>query len=68
MERLRLISPATTLGDLSTLVLYPVMSSHRWLTQEARDRIGISEGLVRVSVGIESVSDIIGDLDQALAK
>ena len=68
MERLRLISPATTLGDLSTLVLYPVMSSHRWLTQEARDQIGISEGLVRVSVGIESVSDIIGDLDQALAK
>jgi cystathionine beta-lyase/cystathionine gamma-synthase len=66
MESLRLVSPATTLGDLATLMLYPVMSSHRWLTQEARDQIGITDGLVRLSVGIESVSDIIGDLEQAL--
>jgi len=67
MESLKVISPATTLGDLSTLMLYPVMSSHRWVDPEARERIGISEGLVRLSVGIESSADIIADLQQALA-
>jgi cystathionine gamma-synthase/methionine-gamma-lyase len=67
MERLRLVSPATTLGDLSTLMLYPVMSSHRWVDPEARERIGISEGLVRLSVGIENPDDIISDLEQAMA-
>ncbi len=66
MERLRLVSPATTLGDLSTLMLYPVMSSHSWVDPGARDRIGISEGLVRLSVGIENPADIIADLSQAM--
>ncbi len=66
MEALRLCLPATTLGDIYSLVLYPAMSSHRALSPEERRRIGIGEGLVRLSVGIEETADIIGDLEQAL--
>jgi len=65
-ERLRLCQPATTLGDVYTLVLYPAHSSHRALTAAERARIGIGDGLVRISVGIEAVEDIIDDLGQAL--
>ena len=65
-EALRLCIPATTLGDVCTLVLYPAHSSHRALSSEERSRIGIGDGLVRLSVGIEAVEDIIGDLEQAL--
>lgn len=66
MEALELIIPATTLGDVYTLVLYPVMSSHRALTPEQREEIGIREGLIRLSAGIEDLADIQRDLDQAL--
>ncbi len=65
-EALRLCIPATTLGDVYTLVLYPAHSSHRALSSEERSRIGIGDGLVRLSVGIEAVEDIIDDLEQAL--
>jgi cystathionine beta-lyase/cystathionine gamma-synthase len=68
MEALRLIQPATTLGDVYTLMLYPAMSSHRALDAETRARIGIGDGLVRLSVGIEDAGDIIADLEQALAQ
>jgi len=66
LDALRLCVPATTLGDVYTLLLYPAMSSHRKLTPEQRQAVGIGEGLVRVSVGIEDVDDICADLDQAL--
>jgi len=66
MEALRLVLPATTLGDVYSLVLYPAGTSHRALDAEARRRIGIGDGLVRLSVGIEDPDDIIADLDQAL--
>jgi cystathionine beta-lyase/cystathionine gamma-synthase len=66
MEALELILPATTLGDVYSLTLYPAHSSHRALSPEERAAIGIGEGLVRLSVGIEDVEDIIADLDQAL--
>ena len=65
-EALRLCLPATTLGDVYTLVLYPAHASHRALSPEERARIGIGDGLVRMSVGIEAVEDILGDLEQAL--
>ncbi len=67
LEALRLIQPATTLGDVYTLTLYPAMSSHRALDADTRARIGIGEGLVRLSIGIEDPRDIVADLDQALA-
>jgi cystathionine gamma-synthase/methionine-gamma-lyase len=66
MEALELCLPATTLGDIYTLILHPATSSHRGLSQEERARIGIRDGLLRLSVGIEDADDIIADLAQAL--
>jgi cystathionine beta-lyase/cystathionine gamma-synthase len=68
MEALTVCLPATTLGDIYSLVLHPATSSHRTLTEEERRRVGISNGLVRLSAGIEAVADILGDLEEALAK
>jgi len=67
MEALELCLPATTLGDIYTLVLHPATTSHRTLTPEQRAQVGIRDGLVRLSAGIEDVDDIIADLEQALA-
>ncbi len=66
MEALRLVLPATTLGDVYSLALYPAHSSHRALEPELRRRLGIGDGLVRLSVGIEDPADIVADLAQAL--
>jgi cystathionine beta-lyase/cystathionine gamma-synthase len=66
MDALRLVVRATSLGDVHTMMLYPVMSSHRELSPKHRERMGIRENLVRLSVGIEAPEDIIADLDQAL--
>jgi cystathionine gamma-synthase/methionine-gamma-lyase len=68
MERLKLCLPATTLGDIYTLALHPATSSHRSLSAEERAKVGISDGLVRLSAGIEEVEDIIADLEQALGQ
>ena len=67
LNALRLCLPVASLGDVYTLLMYPAMSSHRTLTPEQRAAVGIGDGLVRLSVGIEDVSDIIADLEQALA-
>ncbi len=66
MDKLQLCLPATTLGDIFSLVSYPAVSSHRTLTEAERQQIGITEGCIRLAVGIEYVEDIIQDLDQAL--
>ena len=66
MEALELVLPATTLGDVYSLTLYPAHSSHRQVAPEVRQAIGIGDGLVRLSVGIEDVEDIIADLGQAM--
>jgi len=68
MDALRLIVRATSLGDVHSMMLYPVMSSHREISPKHRERMGISDGLVRLSVGIEAPEDIIEDLEQALEK
>jgi cystathionine beta-lyase/cystathionine gamma-synthase len=68
MESLTVCLPATTLGDIYSLILHPATSSHRGLTAEERARIGIPDGLVRLSAGIESVEDILADLEFALEK
>ena len=67
MESLTVCLPATTLGDIYSLVLHPATSSHRGLTPEERARIGLPDGLVRLSTGIESLEDILADLESALA-
>ena len=66
MDALKLCLPAATLGDVSSLVSYPPMSSHRSLTEKEQHTIGITEGCIRLSVGIENVEDIINDIEQAL--
>ncbi len=68
MESLELVLPATTLGDVYSLTLYPTMSSHRALSAEERAKVGISDSLVRLSVGIEEASEIMGDLEKALER
>ncbi|NUQ86812.1 MAG: PLP-dependent transferase [Anaerolineales bacterium] len=68
MESLSICLPATTLGDIYSLVLHPMTSSHRGLTPQERARVGIRDGLVRLSTGIESADDILADLDSALSK
>jgi cystathionine beta-lyase/cystathionine gamma-synthase len=49
------------------LICHPATMTHASITPEARERLGITEGLVRISVGIEDTDDIIADLDQALS-
>lgn len=66
MDRLQLVVCGTSLGDVHSLLLYPAMSSHRDLAPKQRARLGIGDNLVRLSVGIEAVEDILADLDQSL--
>jgi cystathionine gamma-lyase len=68
LESLQLCQPATTLGDIYTLLLHPATTSHRALTPAERARIGISDGLLRLSAGIEALEDLLADLDQALER
>jgi len=65
-KRLRLIKPSMSLGGVETIVSSPAHTSHRHLGADGRAKEGIAEGLIRMSVGIESFSDLIEDLDQAL--
>jgi cystathionine gamma-synthase/methionine-gamma-lyase len=66
MDALKLCVRSTSLGDVFTSVLHPATASHRDLSPARRRQWGISDGLVRISVGIESLNDIIDDLEQAL--
>jgi len=66
MDALRMASISANIGDTRTIVTHPSSSTHSKLTEEARLAVGITPGLVRVSVGLEDVRDIIADLDQAL--
>jgi len=65
-DKLKMIVPATSLGDVHTMALYPAIASHRDIPPKQRLRLGIQDNLVRLSAGIESIEDIIEDLDQAL--
>ncbi len=66
MNRLKFCSLAPTLGDVDTLVLHPASSSHLKVDPETRKKAGISDGLIRISVGIEDPQDILDDLIQAI--
>lgn len=66
LNRLKLVVKATSLGDVHTMVTYPAISSHRELSPRQRQRLGIGDCLVRLSIGIEAVEDIVADLEQAL--
>lgn len=66
IRSLKLIIPAGTLGGTDSVISHPTTMSHRGLSEEERREIGIEEGLLRLSVGLENVEDIIEDIDQAL--
>ncbi len=68
LESLRLVSLAEDLGGVKSLAEHPASMTHADIPRAARERIGISEALVRLSVGIEASDDIIADIDQALAR
>ena len=66
LRKVRVCSLGESLGGVETLISHPATMTHAALGEEGRRKIGIADGLVRISVGIEDVEDIIGDLDQAL--
>ncbi|MEQ1473030.1 MAG: PLP-dependent aspartate aminotransferase family protein [Candidatus Acidiferrum sp.] len=66
LNKVKLCALAESLGGVETLISLPALMTHASMPQEVRERVGITEGLVRLSVGIEDVEDIIADLDQAL--
>jgi len=66
VNQVKLCSLAESLGGVETLISLPALMTHASIPKEVQERIGITEGLVRLSVGIEDVEDILADLDQAL--
>ncbi|HLL77370.1 MAG TPA: cystathionine gamma-synthase [Pyrinomonadaceae bacterium] len=68
LEGCRLLTLAESLGAVESLISHPATMTHASVLPETRDRLGITDGLVRVSVGLEDTDDIIADLDQALGK
>jgi O-succinylhomoserine sulfhydrylase len=67
LDRIRLCSLSPNLGDTRTIVTHPASTTHSKLTVEERLAVSITDGLVRVSVGLETVEDVIADLEQALS-
>ncbi|WP_299781648.1 PLP-dependent aspartate aminotransferase family protein [uncultured Formosa sp.] len=65
-KELKLIKPAMSLAGVESTMLSPYLTSHALLTQEERDSIGVTNGLIRFSVGIESKKDLIKDIEQAI--
>ncbi len=67
LAKVRLCSLGESLGGVETLISHPATMTHASIPEEERNRLGVTPGLVRISVGIEDVEDLIADLDQALA-
>ncbi|WP_161888461.1 trans-sulfuration enzyme family protein [Pontibacter russatus] len=68
MDNLQMATITSNLGDTRTIATHPASTTHSKLSPEEKAATGISDGLIRVSVGLESIQDIIGDIEQALAK
>jgi cystathionine gamma-synthase/O-succinylhomoserine sulfhydrylase len=68
LDALTLIDISNNIGDTKTLMTHPASTTHSSLTPEVRENMGVSEGMLRISVGLEDVEDLIDDLDQALTK
>ncbi|MFT6320189.1 MAG: methionine-gamma-lyase, partial [Granulosicoccus sp.] len=66
MGKLEFCTIAPTLGDVDTLIVHPASMSHMDISKEERAAIGITDGLIRVSVGIENVEDILGDMEEGI--
>jgi cystathionine beta-lyase/cystathionine gamma-synthase len=68
LESCKLLTLAESLGAVESLISHPATMTHASVLPETRNRLGITDGLVRVSVGLEDTDDIIADLDQALSR
>jgi cystathionine beta-lyase len=66
-KKLRLIRPSVSLGSVESIICSPSLTSHARLSKEERMQAGISDGLLRLSVGIEEAGDLISDLEQAFS-
>ena len=66
-ESLRLFTLAPSLGGVDSLVSIPVLTSHAMISAEQRQKMGVTEQLIRVSVGIENADDLMADLEHAFA-
>jgi O-succinylhomoserine sulfhydrylase len=66
LDALRIIDISNNLGDAKTLITHPATTTHRAMGPEGRAAIGLSDGVVRLSVGLEDIDDLIRDLEQAL--
>ena len=66
-DTLRMIRPMNSLGGVETTYQFPSQGSHRYLAEDEQKRLGITPHLIRLSVGIEDVTDIVSDLDHALS-
>lgn len=66
LTSLKLITPAMSLGGVESTVTVPVLTSHKEMTSEDREKCGVTPGLIRFSIGVEDSADLIGDLKQAL--
>ena len=67
LERVKLISYAESLGGVESLLTYPMLQTHGDVPVEVRERLGITENFLRMSVGLEHIDDLLSDLEQALA-
>ena len=68
IDALEMVCHVANLGDVRTLAVHPASTTHSLLSREEREESGVSEGYVRLSVGIEHIDDIKADLAQALAR
>jgi O-acetylhomoserine (thiol)-lyase len=68
IDNVKLFSHVANLGDTRSLIIHSASTTHRQLTEEQQVKAGAAPNVVRLSIGIEDVEDIIADLDQALAK
>ena len=66
LERCKIFALAESLGGVESLIEHPAIMTHASVPEETREKLGISDGLIRLSVGIESAQDLIADLEQAL--
>ena len=67
IESLQLFSHVANVGDAKSLAIHPATTTHSQLTTEQLEAGGITDGMIRLSIGIEHIDDILADLDQAIA-
>lgn len=68
LDSLQMISFSANLGDTRSIATHPASTTHSKLTEEERQKVGITAGLIRLSVGLENTDDILNDIENALSK